>query len=128
VWVILIIAEIIHGILRRMFILPVVGMVVGSQVGVYIGSALIMTIVYCASPYLHFQTARQRLNVGLLWLVLTLIFEFSFGYFVAGSSLESILLDYNLFAGGLLPFGMLILAFSPFFASRIEKSNVIPRT
>lgn len=49
------------------------------------------------------------LRVGLLWVVLTLAFEWNFGRFVTGRSWASILAEYNLSHGGLMPVGLAIL-------------------
>ena len=43
--------------------------------------------------------SRQSITVGLIWLVLTLAFEFLFGHYVAKHSWEKLFHDYNLFAG-----------------------------
>ncbi len=63
---------------------------------------------------------RQLFGIGFLWLILTLAFEFLFGHFVAGASWEQIAADYNVLEGGLLPFGMIILALSPLIAGKVR--------
>ncbi len=44
-------------------------------------------------------SATQAIAVGLLWLAMTVAFEFLFGHYVAGHSWDRLLHDYNLFAG-----------------------------
>ena len=44
VWFILIVAEIMHGILRRIFLVPCVGQFRSNQIGVFTGSP-----IYCDS-------------------------------------------------------------------------------
>ncbi len=60
------------------------------------------------------------LAVGLLWLGLTLAFEVAFGYFMIGASWERLAADYNVMAGGLLPFGMIVLLLSPPIAGKVR--------
>jgi hypothetical protein len=45
------------------------------------------------------ESAAQAIAVGLLWLAMTVAFEFLFGHYVAGHSWGRLLHDYNLFAG-----------------------------
>ena len=66
---------------------------------------------------------KQQLQVGALWVVLTLIFEFTLGYFF-GYSLERILSDYNIAKGGLMVFGVLLMLISPALAAKAQKSRV----
>jgi hypothetical protein len=46
-------------------------------------------------------SGRQAIAVGLIWLVMTVAFEFVFGHYVAGHSWERLLYDYDLPAGRL---------------------------
>ena len=62
----------------------------------------------------------QLLGVGALWLVLTAVFEVSFGRFVLGYSWERIRSDYDPSEGGLLPIGLLQLALSPYVAGKVR--------
>lgn len=60
------------------------------------------------------------LGIGLLWAVLTLAFEISFGRFVVGATWERLLSDYNVLQGGLMPFGMIVLVLSPWIAGKVR--------
>jgi hypothetical protein len=67
-------------------------------------SSLLMIIwifIYTAFIYkkLNVQKSVHAWFAGITWLLLTVAFEFILGYFILGSSLESMLADYNLFAG-----------------------------
>ena len=56
---------------------------------------------------------KSLLHVGVPWLVLTVAFESGFGHFVFRRSWERLGEDYNVSKGGLLPFGLVVLALSP---------------
>lgn len=45
------------------------------------------------------MSASQAITIGLIWLVLTVIFEFLFGHYVAGHSWDRLLQDYNILEG-----------------------------
>jgi hypothetical protein len=56
----------------------------------------------------------------VLWLLLTVAFEVSFGRFVLGYPWERVASDYDLSEGGLLPVGLAVLAVSPVTAGRLR--------
>ncbi len=66
-------------------------------------------------------SAAQAVAVGLLWLVMTIAFEFLFGHYVAGHSWERLLHDYNLLAGRVWPLVLVWVAVAPYLFFRMSK-------
>ncbi len=123
VWSILIAAEIVHGIVRGIFLVPLVGEFRSNQIGVFTGSLIILVIAVVFVRWVGATHPTQLLMVGFLWLALTLTFEILFGRFVVGASWERLAADYNVLKGGLLPFGMLVLLMSPLIAWKVRGST-----
>ncbi len=121
VWLIIIGAETLHGILRTLFLVPIFGDFRARQIAVFTGAIIILTIAYFFVGWLRAKNYSQLFTVGILWFVLTISFEIFLGRFVINLSWERIGSDYNIFQGGLLPFGLLILIFSPIIAAKIRK-------
>ena len=117
VWLLLIAVEFIHGIFRTIFLVPIVGDFRARQIGVFIGSALILLVAYLFVGWLRAPNTKSLVLVGLLWLVLTVVFEFGFGHFVFRRSWESLGEDYDVPSGGLLPIGLVVLMLSPWIAA-----------
>jgi hypothetical protein len=111
-------AEVVHGVLRTLYLAPLVGDLRARQIGVLVGSALILIIARLVAPWLRARTSRAQLLVGAVWLVLTLLFELILGLVLLGYSWERMALDYDVLRGGLLPFGLVILALAPWLAAR----------
>lgn len=122
VWVLLMIAETIHGIIRNLALVPITGDFSARQIGVFTGAAIIFGITFIFVRWLHAATKAKLLLIGMMWLTLTLIFEFCLGSFVLGLSWERITEDYNLLQGGLLPFGLLFMVLSPLLAAKLRQS------
>ena len=120
IWLVLILAEIVHGILRAIALVPLVGEFRSNQIGVFSGSAIILVIAYFSIRWIGAKRVSELLLVGLIWLALTVTFEVLFGQFVAGLSWERIASDYNLMNGGLMPLGLLVLFLSPMVASKLH--------
>jgi hypothetical protein len=125
VWLVLIGAEFIHGILRTLFLAPYTGDFRARQIGVFTGSCLIVGVAYLLVRWLRVRNAKSLLFVGLLWLVLTVGFELGFGHFVVGRSWEDLACDYNLARGGLLPIGLLVLTLSPMIVARLRDGRPV---
>jgi len=106
VWLVLIAAEVLHGIARGAFLVPYVGESGSNQIGVFTGSVIILAIALATVRWIGATRPAQLLLVGLVWLVLTVAFEVLFGRFVAGLTWERLAADYNVLEGGLMPLGL----------------------
>ncbi len=118
IWLVIIVAETMHGIARAVMLVPAVGEFRSNQIGVFSGSVIILVIALVSAKWLGASSTAELLLVGLLWTALTLAFEIIFGRAVLGLSWERLLADYNLTAGGLLPLGLIVLAGSPWIAAK----------
>jgi len=47
------------------------------------------------------DSTQQAITIGIIWLTLTIIFEFLFGHYVMGHSWTYLLQDYNIMSGRL---------------------------
>jgi hypothetical protein len=117
VWLAMMLVETLHGVLRATFLLPVVGDLRARQIGVVIGSALILLIAYFSSRWLHARAPGTLLWIGTLWVALTAVFEVALGRIAMNLSWERILADYDPSRGGMMLFGLLCLWLSPLIAA-----------
>ena len=90
-WLLIVLAESIHGTIRQLFIAPALGGLQARQVGVIIGSAIIFLIAMTCIRWIGSISFGESFRVGLLWVTLTVIFEFSLG--APGYSQERMLSD-----------------------------------
>ncbi len=121
IWLLLIAAETAHGIVRTLYLVPVVGDLPSRQIGVATGSILILVIVWVTLPWLGAVGRRQWFGVGALWVVLMIAFEVALGRWVIGYSWSRIGADFNLADGGLLPLGLLVVLLAPWLAARLRR-------
>ena len=70
------------------------------QISTVSGAILFGAYIFAVIRYAEPESARQAIHAGLLWLVLTIAFEFIFGR-TAGHSWARLFKDYNVFAGRL---------------------------
>ena len=126
VWLLIIVAETVHGVIRGVFLAPMVGDLRARQIGVVIGSLIIVAIATASIRWINAASAKALVAIGGLWLALTLAFEIVFGRYVAGASWERLLADYDPAQGGFLALGMLVLALSPLIAARL-RGVIVPQ-
>ena len=117
VWLVVIAAETVHGVLRGLLLVPLVGDLRARQIGIPLGSLLVFAVAYLFIRWIAAGTTLRLLGVGVLWAVLTVLFEIGLGHFVLGLPWERIADDYDPSRGGFLGFGLLFMAVSPLLAA-----------
>ena len=120
VWLAIIAAETVHGILRQLLLVPLVGDVAARQIGVPVGCLIILAITCACIRWLGSRTISEHLQVGVVWVVLTVVFELGLGL-ALGYSRERILSDYNIFQGGYMGLGLLFMLCAPALAFRLRR-------
>jgi hypothetical protein len=100
-WVGLLFLAIINGALRDFTYLETLGEQKAHQLSTILLLILISVYSYFVFGYWNLASEREAIHIGVLWLILTLAFEFLFGHFVAKHSWEKLLRDYNIFKGRL---------------------------
>lgn len=89
----------VNGALRELWIKPAIGDTAGHAVSSLTLSTFILAASYLTVDWIHPMSARDALGVGLLWVSLTLAFEFLAGHFLFGRPWTELLADYNVLAG-----------------------------
>jgi hypothetical protein len=100
-WVPLVFLMILNGVIRESVYGPRMPDLQAHQVSTLTGGAIYFAYLWCVLGRLKIESARSAWQVGMLWLALTVAFEFGFGHFVAGHSWSRLFADYHLFAGRL---------------------------
>jgi hypothetical protein len=120
IWLVLILAEIVHGILRAVALVPLVGKFRSDQIGVFTGSVIILVIAFLTISWIGAKRSFELMLVGFIWLALTVGFEFLFGRHVMGLTWAQLTANYDLAQGGCMPVGLLILLLSPMIGLKLR--------
>jgi hypothetical protein len=119
VWMLIMLAETGHGVVREVFIAPVMGGLRARQLGVLIGCVLIFVIAWLTARWMGASSRRQQFRVGAYWVILTLLFEFSLGR-ALGMSWSHIFADYNPLRGGYMLFGLAFMFLTPWITKKLR--------
>ena len=79
--------------------------------------------VWFVLKWLKLSSAQKALQLGLVWLVLTVGFEFLFGHFVMGNPWASLFHDYNLLAGRVWVLVLIWITAAPSVFYRIQRGQ-----
>ncbi len=89
-----------------------------------ISSAIAIVLFFLYTLFLSrrwpLAKSSQAWFVGGIWLVLTITFEFIFGHFVAGHSINKLLKDYDMTEGRLWSLVLAALFLMPYVTFRIR--------
>ena len=65
------------------------------------------------------ESPRQAVAVGIIWLCLTVAFEFLFGHYVANHPLSRLIQDYDLLSGRLWALVLLAVTAAPYLVYKL---------
>ncbi len=119
VWMLIMLAETGHGVVREVFIAPAIGGLKARQIGVLVACAIIFIIAWLTARWMGATTRRQQFMTGAFWVVLTLVFEFALGR-ALGMSFGRILSDYNPAHGGFMLFGIAFMFVTPWLTKKLR--------
>lgn len=126
VWLMIMFAESVHGALRTFFLAPAVGDLRARQISFFSGTLLILLITCFFIRWIRAATMKSLFFVGLMWMVLTVLFEFCLGHLILGYSWKRMFEDYDITRGGLMAFGLLFMIVAPLLAARLRGRKTAP--
>jgi len=100
-WFPMVVIAILNGTFRVKFMSRYLDDLKAHQLSVLTGIMLFAIYIWIITGYWIIESASQAWMIGLMWLLLTVLFEFVFGHYVMKNSWEKLLADYNIFKGRL---------------------------
>lgn len=101
-WLVIVAVAIGNGYLGNIVIAALVG-----DYGAHVYKTVVVILAVFLMAWIYARRTRgvewagEALAVGILWLGLTIVFEFIFGHFVLGSPWERLIADYRIWQGRL---------------------------
>lgn len=120
-WIVFLFFAIALAGVREMALAPALGDFRAHQVETVAFCAVIAVVAFFGVRWMR-ATRRQGLGVGLLWLAMTLLFEFGVFGVVLRHPWSDLISDYNIFEGRLWPLVLVTeLAAPAIFARRTQQ-------
>jgi ABC-type siderophore export system fused ATPase/permease subunit len=99
IWCALLVIASINGFAREAVLIPRIGDVAGRAVSSLALSVFIIILTWISIAWIAPRSTPQAWVVGVIWVALTLAFEFLAGHYVFHNSWSRLLEDYNLLRG-----------------------------
>jgi hypothetical protein len=112
-WVPMVLIAIGNAAIREASYRRFMGELRAHQLSTLIAIILFGVYIWALTRVWPIQSSAQALTIGLIWLGLTVVFEFVFGHYVMANSWERLFHDYNL-TNTFVLFDKLLIIFSPF--------------
>jgi len=99
-WFLFMILAIINAGIRNGVYKPIVGDLTAHQISTLIFVIVIFVVTYLILRFSDLNlSGSQALLMGIIWVILTIGFEFVAGHYAFGNSWEKLLADYNILNG-----------------------------
>ncbi len=118
VWLILLGIAICNGALRETVLSPRVELGRAHRISTFSLCGFILIVARLTIRWLHPGSPAAALNVGGLWLGLTLAFEFLAGHYLFRKSWMDLLADYNLARGRIWAAVLVVTLLAPLWAAQ----------
>jgi hypothetical protein len=121
VWLLIMGLETIHGILRGLYLTPVIGQKTANLIGWPIGAGIVLTAIYLLLPWTGLRQPRDLLKLGIVWAVFTTAFEAAVGM-ARGLTVLQVADDFNPLSGGLGLYTVIFMLAAPWLGARLRQS------
>ncbi len=119
VWLLMLLAAILNGVVREKLIIPALGDLAGRVVSSVTLSLFIFVITLIVIPWFRITEKSGFWMLWVFWTALTVAFELSFGRF-RGVSWGTLLADYNLLKGRIWVLVLITTLISSVVAAKIR--------
>ncbi len=120
IWIFLALLAIVNGVIRDKLLAPKIGQKVSLPLSGVSLSLLIFCVTLILVPFLNISSAHGFWCVGIIWVLMTLAFEFLFGHYVVGEPWERIIEVFYLHRGNLYLLALVATLLSPCLAAKIR--------
>jgi hypothetical protein len=120
VWLLQLALAIVNGLFREAVLIPRLGTASAHVVSTLLLCCAILVITWLTIRWIGVARAGDALRIGLLWVSLTLAFEFGAGHYLFGHPWERLLADYDVASGRIWPLVLVTTLCAPALARRLR--------
>ena len=119
-WLVLPILGIINGSIREFGYKHLLGELTAHQISTLTGIVFFGLYIWFLTAVWRIESAGQAVAIGLIWLGLTILFEFVFGHYVMKHPWNRLFQDYNILKGRLWVLVLLWTTIAPYVFFKIK--------
>jgi len=121
VWFGILILAVLNGGVRQAWLIPYFGEAAGRALSTIALCGLVFLVAWLTIGWMRPLGVADALTVGLLWLVLTLAFEFLAGHYLFHQPWAVLLEDYDLSRGRIWVAVLVVVLFAPLWSMRLRE-------
>jgi hypothetical protein len=122
VWFGLLVAAFANGTVRELALRPRVDEPTAHAISVGLLSAVILIVSWSTVTWIRPRSSSDAWRVGVLWLALTIAFEFLAGHYLFGAPWSRLWADYNVLRGRIWVMVLITTLAAPAIAARVRGS------
>jgi hypothetical protein len=116
---------IFNATIRELVYKNTLGDLAAHQISTATGIIFFGIIFYFIFKKWKIESVKHAILVGLIWLGLTILFEFGFGHYIMGNPWQKLLHDYNLAEGRVWSLFLVWITVAPFvFYKILNQKNI----
>jgi hypothetical protein len=117
IWFAILVVAIANGAVRVDLLIPRFGEELGHVLSTISLCVAIYAVTWASIPWIGASSRNDALGVGLLWVAMTVAFEFLGGHYLFGTPWPELLADYNVVRGRIWILVLLTTAVAPALAA-----------
>lgn len=119
-WFLLMLLAMANGTVRVKLVLPYTGLTAGLAISTVVLGALILGATWLGIRWIGPTTVQQAWGIGVLWLALTLTFEFGAGHYLFKKPWSELLVDYDIAQGRVWVLIPIITVLAPWWMAKVR--------
>ncbi len=120
IWCVIVFAAVFNGLFREKVLVALVGTNLALPLSGLLLSILVLLVSYILIPFLDAFEKKTFFTIGFLWVMLTLSFEFLFGYYVVEKTWHEIMEVFNFYRGNLFLLVLVVIAIAPWASAKVR--------
>ena len=119
IWVLIMLIETAHGVLRGLLLVPLTGERMAGLIGWPVGAVIVMAVSLLTIRWSGLARRAELLRLGGVWALLTGCFEIAIGL-LRGLDAQGLWNEINPLSGGLMVYSLVLMAVAPLMAARLR--------
>lgn len=116
IWLLIAVLAVLNGLVREQVLAPLFGPPLALPASGILLALIVLVVTFVSVRWL----GRPYWCVGVQWLVMTLLFEFGFGHFVAEKSWPELMRTFDVSSGNLFLLALLVTLAAPSLMARVR--------
>ena len=119
-WFGIVVLGLANATIRQVVYARYVSELAAHQISTLTFAILVGIYAWASSGFLNLPSPGEAIGVGLMWMILTILFEFALGRYVVGDPWGKLLADYDLLQGRVWGLFVLWVGLAPYVFYRIK--------